>query len=258
MNVCEHSFANEFLTEFWVWVLVDRIVLSNGIYDGTNLTNVGNIRIFEWPGRKDKKLRNYGVCLTKTFIIVLIYTLISYTVTIMLYTTQTQQRRQSAAILVSMIGCLILLLSAIPQVHGFREIQNDDCRELGYGKNCTDNPGCAACHWKLNIPHWNFCVSNGTASHLPKFLFECCSSGDTPAPEPPHAQYMENDEVGSPCMDLNTEEECTGNAACSWCISQAVPSQCFSKEDASKLPPAVFACSSLDATKNTKEDVLPF
>jgi hypothetical protein len=39
---------------------------------------------------------------------------------------------------------------------------------------------------------------------------------------------------------------CGANKACSWCLSGAIPSKCYSKEDAKKLPPGVFMCDKLD------------
>merc|ERR1719195_1918982 len=40
-----------------------------------------------------------------------------------------------------------------------------------------------------------------------------------------------------------TEAECSADQKCSWCTSAAVPSSCFTKENAAKLPSAVFKCS---------------
>eukprot|EP00889_Picochlorum_renovo_P005066 jgi/Picre1/32096/NNA_007444.t1 len=49
-------------------------------------------------------------------------------------------------------------------IHG--ELREDvTCRSFGFGPNCTAHEECAACF--LKIPHWEFCVSNKTASHLP-------------------------------------------------------------------------------------------
>eukprot|EP00418_Pyrodinium_bahamense_P080461 CAMPEP_0179050298 /NCGR_PEP_ID=MMETSP0796-20121207/20652_1 /TAXON_ID=73915 /ORGANISM="Pyrodinium bahamense, Strain pbaha01" /LENGTH=169 /DNA_ID=CAMNT_0020746793 /DNA_START=60 /DNA_END=565 /DNA_ORIENTATION=+ len=47
--------------------------------------------------------------------------------------------------------------------------------------------------------------------------------------------------LGETCEGL-TEAACNQDVACSWCTAAAVPSKCFSKEDAKKLPPAVFEC----------------
>jgi hypothetical protein len=43
------------------------------------------------------------------------------------------------------------------------------------------------------------------------------------------------------CSDLK-ETSCESNAHCSWCESAAVPSACYTVEQATRLPPAVFRC----------------
>jgi len=40
-----------------------------------------------------------------------------------------------------------------------------------------------------------------------------------------------------------TEAACAADQKCSWCMSAAVPSSCLTKENAAKLPSAVFECS---------------
>mmetsp|Transcript_12331 Transcript_12331/g.20415 ORF Transcript_12331/g.20415 Transcript_12331/m.20415 type:complete len:100 (+) Transcript_12331:72-371(+) len=40
------------------------------------------------------------------------------------------------------------------------------------------------------------------------------------------------------------EDDCRANG-CVWCLSGAMPSSCFSAENASKLPAAVFRCDSM-------------
>jgi len=37
---------------------------------------------------------------------------------------------------------------------------------------------------------------------------------------------------------------CDADSSCSWCDARAVPSACYSKEDAKRLPSAVFQCDS--------------
>ena len=43
------------------------------------------------------------------------------------------------------------------------------------------------------------------------------------------------------CSDLD-KNQCEGNASCSWCVSAAVPSACYTTEQAKRLPAAVFSC----------------
>ena len=122
--------------------------------------------------------------------------------------------------------------------------QNDHCHSLGYGKNCTDHVGCSACHWKLNIPKWNFCIRNSTASHLPGFLFECCSQGDDPepGPEPSPAPHAFGEILQSSACEGLAKDACDVDQGCAWCVSKAVPSQCYTKTEAMQLPAAVFEC----------------
>jgi len=40
------------------------------------------------------------------------------------------------------------------------------------------------------------------------------------------------------------KDACVANKTCTWCVSAAVPSSCFTKENGAKLPPAVFQCGS--------------
>jgi len=44
--------------------------------------------------------------------------------------------------------------------------------------------------------------------------------------------------------DHSAEGACNADAACVWCACSAVPSSCFSVDDAKKLPSAVFTCDS--------------
>ena len=53
--------------------------------------------------------------------------------------------------------------------------------------------------------------------------------------------------AGSPCRALDAADVCAAHSAaadgdCVWCVAKAVPSACFSRADAARLPPAVFVC----------------
>merc|ERR1711871_356567 len=50
--------------------------------------------------------------------------------------------------------------------------------------------------------------------------------------------------LGASCESITSQDSCDKNSACTWCKAAAVPSKCYSKEDAKKLPPGVFACDS--------------
>merc|ERR1711966_147459 len=58
------------------------------------------------------------------------------------------------------------------------------------------------------------------------------------------------------CDGLSSQSACDAASDCSWCKCAAVPSKCYSKEDAKKLPPGVFSCdSSLQVGGDGKCDV---
>merc|ERR1719204_1788983 len=48
--------------------------------------------------------------------------------------------------------------------------------------------------------------------------------------------------LGQDCLDLN-KVDCDAAKACAWCEAGAVPSKCYKKEDAERLPPGVFECN---------------
>lgn len=54
--------------------------------------------------------------------------------------------------------------------------------------------------------------------------------------------------AADPCTQYGNQLNCDANTTCTWCKCAAVPSSCFTKEQAKKLPPAVFACDSLNNT----------
>jgi len=46
-----------------------------------------------------------------------------------------------------------------------------------------------------------------------------------------------------PCNGVHTEEKsCSSDSKCTWCKAAAVPSACFQKDDAKRLPSGVFTC----------------
>ena len=48
-------------------------------------------------------------------------------------------------------------------------------------------------------------------------------------------------QLNADCHALKTEDKCLA-AHCYWCKSAAVPSACYSEDEADQLPPAVFQC----------------
>merc|ERR1712110_789101 len=47
--------------------------------------------------------------------------------------------------------------------------------------------------------------------------------------------------------DYTDRESCNSADGCVWCLCSALPSSCFSEEDAKRLPSAVFDCNTKSA-----------
>ncbi|KAL4519643.1 hypothetical protein Ndes2526B_g01780 [Nannochloris sp. 'desiccata'] len=94
---------------------------------------------------------------------------------------------------------------------------------------CSDHEGCELCKMDVSWAKVEFCVSEEIADKLPEQLFTC-------GEENPPLQ-LSSDE----CSDLD-KHQCEGNASCAWCVSAAVPSACYTIEQAKRLPAAVFSC----------------
>jgi hypothetical protein len=84
---------------------------------------------------------------------------------------------------------------------------------------CTDGFGNAVCLQK-NVANF-LATAQGLTCHKP---------GSLPA-----------EEADSDCGKLATSTECI-KGGCVWCVSRAVPSACYTKEEAERLPPGPFDC----------------
>merc|ERR1712147_456989 len=73
------------------------------------------------------------------------------------------------------------------------------------------------------------------AKQLPPAVFQCSNIGAKP--------------VKAYTCEGAAESDCHSNKECSWCKSGAVPPACKNKEDAKKLPSAIFQCDNLDFFK---------
>jgi len=59
--------------------------------------------------------------------------------------------------------------------------------------------------------------------------------------------------VADPCNGVYTAQSaCDANSACTWCKAAAVPSACYTKTDAAKLPAAVFQCDSTEQKRRSE------
>lgn len=147
-------------------------------------------------------------------------------------------------------------------------LQQTSCKDYSAGTDCEAHD-CTTCQMDLGITKISFCVEPETAETLPKgklrFLKHRRPAG-LPSPvallfthtrlsplppemftcgvEPPTPPTLA---VGSDeCSDLD-KGGCEGEGACAWCVSAAVPSACYTVEQAKRLPAAVFACEMPDA-----------
>ena len=68
-------------------------------------------------------------------------------------------------------------------------------------------------------------------------MFTC---GEEPIP-PPTSVDLDMGSQNDECGDLG-KGSCEGNPTCAWCVSAAVPSACYTVEQAKRLPSAVFTC----------------
>lgn len=57
------------------------------------------------------------------------------------------------------------------------------------------------------------------------------------------AETLNPNNNNASCDAIADQGVCKKTAGCTWCVSAAVPSSCFSESDAAKLPVAVFTCS---------------
>jgi hypothetical protein len=109
-----------------------------------------------------------------------------------------------------------------------------------------------ACYWCKSAAVPSSCYTKDEASQLPPAVFQCDkeqSSSLLLRTEPEEKTKEKITEVveekvtdsETKCHFYRTKEKCILNA-CYWCKSAAVPSSCYTKDEASQLPPAVFQC----------------
>jgi hypothetical protein len=109
--------------------------------------------------------------------------------------------------------------------------------ERGKGRDaCLAVPGghCEYCKPGSALPLPNVCVHTLEAKLMPKILWEC-DAGDDPSPPADSTN-------GDACEGLHEAACVASKGVCVWCVAAAVPSSCFTVEQATKLPPGVFEC----------------
>ncbi|EFN57523.1 hypothetical protein CHLNCDRAFT_143122 [Chlorella variabilis] len=88
---------------------------------------------------------------------------------------------------------------------------------------------CVPCHAWGKV---DFCFETKIAAKLPAKFFKC----DFPTPPPAQPNVD--------CQSYLDEVSCDDSPNyCVWCMSAAVPSACYSEEEAKRLPAAVFKCN---------------
>ncbi len=102
---------------------------------------------------------------------------------------------------------------------------NADCSGLADQDKCDKNSECTWCK-SAAVP--SKCYQKSDAGKLPPGVFKCDS------------------ELQDACESLADQDKCDASSECTWCKSAAVPSKCYKKSDAKKLPSGVFKC---DETK---------
>merc|ERR1712196_615585 len=87
----------------------------------------------------------------------------------------------------------------------------------------------------------------GDAKGLPPGVFEC-------GKEEVEVRAQDDDDDDA-CKKAHKDQgSCSGDAQCVWCASAAVPSSCYTKEDAKGLPPGVFECGKEEAEVRAQDD----
>ena len=119
----------------------------------------------------------------------------------------------------SQMGCM-MGFSNCCQTTGCMGHTADDCKNV---------PGCTLCRMDLgSSSQVSVCINEAMAQKMPSAM---CTCGVDPTPD------VRNDE----CNDLD-KSHCEANDTCSWCVSAAVKSACYTVEQAKRLPSAVFQC----------------
>ena len=104
--------------------------------------------------------------------------------------------------------------------------KNDDCSTIKAEDSCDSN---SKCTWCVSAAVPSACYDKEDAAKLPGSIFSC----DNTFFAPPAADK---------CESHSGESDCDGDSDCTWCVSAAVPSKCYNKQDAASLPSSIFSC----------------
>lgn len=89
----------------------------------------------------------------------------------------------------------------------------------------------------MNATNWDDIIVNG--QHIKKVEVEEPTKRLLAAQDP----FKKVGKTSDQCKaDHSTKDDCDSDDACTWCACMAVPSACWSVEDAKRLPAAVYVC----------------
>ncbi|KAH9257677.1 hypothetical protein BASA81_004135 [Batrachochytrium salamandrivorans] len=111
------------------------------------------------------------------------------------------------------------------------------CIAVKTASACDANPQCTWCE-SYAIP--SACYDLKDASGLPDGVFECHKKS------PKQQQQQPPSIAQASCSVETSSASCNSNSECVWCESFAIPSKCYSVEDAQRLPEGVFTCAHKD------------
>ena len=143
--------------------------------------------------------------------------------------------------------------------HGFPEFMpQGSCDSFSSQDSCDSN----GCSWCKSAAVKSACYTKEDAAKLPASIFACDGISeeqerDTGLIEEPYEQldaFLFPPQAS--CNDYTNQETCDP-AGCSWCVSAAVKSACYTKDDARKLPDAVFRCDNLSEVKKEPVKTMP-
>lgn len=140
-----------------------------------------------------------------------------------------KQRLLTALFVVFFAGILVSTMAAGTPKKGGKRMRVPVCRNITASDECNNKAMCVWC-------------TDGTANDTPGCIF--IKEARQQAREKKYACTkalrrklpLSND---ASCAG-KSESTCTG--PCVWCVSRAVPSSCYTLEEAKRLPSAVFTC----------------
>jgi hypothetical protein len=117
--------------------------------------------------------------------------------------------------------------------------------ERGKGRDaCLAVPHCEFCTSASALPLPDVCAHELEAKLMPGVLWECEKPEE---PGPPSGSSSSSSAAassanGDACEGLGEPACAASTGVCVWCVAAAVPSSCFTVDQAKALPPGVFTC----------------